>query len=122
MLPKGEAPGLAMALGGVGVKLTDLTMLYAGIARGGMAVPLIERIDDAHRASAAAAAARSGRGLVCRQRADRHAAAGECRRRPHRLQDRHVLRLSRRLVGRLRRQAHHRRLGRAARRRAGARA
>ena len=30
-------------------------------------------------------------------------------------QDRHVLRLSRRLVGRLRRQAHHRRLGRAAR-------
>ena len=43
VLPKGEAPGLAMALGGVGVKLTDLTMLYAGIARGGMTVPLIER-------------------------------------------------------------------------------
>lgn len=43
VLPKGEAPGLAMALGGVGVKLSDLTMLYAGIARGGMAVPLIER-------------------------------------------------------------------------------
>jgi penicillin-binding protein 1C len=46
VLPKGEAPGLAMALGGVGVKLTDLTMLYAGIARGGMALPLIERIED----------------------------------------------------------------------------
>ena len=46
VLPKGEAPGLAMALGGVGVKLTDLTMLYAGIARGGMALPLVERIED----------------------------------------------------------------------------
>ncbi len=43
VLPKGEVPGLAMALGGVGVKLTDLTMLYAGIARGGMALPLVER-------------------------------------------------------------------------------
>ncbi len=46
VLPKGEAPGLAMALGGVGVKLTDLTMLYAGLARGGMVLPLTERIDD----------------------------------------------------------------------------
>ena len=43
VLPKGETPGLAMALGGVGVKLSDLTMLYAGIARGGMAVALVER-------------------------------------------------------------------------------
>jgi penicillin-binding protein 1C len=43
VLPKGETPGLAMALGGVGVTLTDLTMLYAGIARGGAAVSLIER-------------------------------------------------------------------------------
>ena len=39
---------------------------------------------------------------------------------PHRVQDRHQLRLPRRLVGRLRRQIHHRRLGRPARRRAGA--
>ncbi len=46
VLPKGEAPGLAMALGGVGVKLSDLTMLYAGLARGGMVLPLTERIDD----------------------------------------------------------------------------
>ena len=119
VLPKGEAPGLAMALGGVGITLTDLTMLYAGLARGGNAVPLIERV-DATRAPRAAPPARSGRRLVCRQRADRHAAAGERRRRPHRLQDRHLLRLSRRLVGRLRRQAHHRRLGRPAGRRAGA--
>src|SRR5258708_3290619 len=43
VLPKGEAPGLAMGLGGVGIKLTDLTMLYTGLARGGMATPLLER-------------------------------------------------------------------------------
>jgi penicillin-binding protein 1C len=43
VLPKGEAPGLAMGLGGVGIKLNDLTMLYTGLARGGMATPLIER-------------------------------------------------------------------------------
>jgi penicillin-binding protein 1C len=45
--PKGEAPGLAMALGGVGIKLADLTMLYTGFPRGGMTLPLIERMDDA---------------------------------------------------------------------------
>ena len=33
VFPKGEAPGLAMGLGGVGVTLSDLTMLYAGLAR-----------------------------------------------------------------------------------------
>ncbi|TMJ01070.1 MAG: penicillin-binding protein 1C [Alphaproteobacteria bacterium] len=43
VLPKGEVPGLAMGLGGVGVTLSDLTMLYGGLARGGNAVPLIER-------------------------------------------------------------------------------
>jgi penicillin-binding protein 1C len=43
VLPKGEAPGLAMGLGGVGIKLSDLVMLYTGLARGGAAVPLIER-------------------------------------------------------------------------------
>ena len=47
VLPKGEAPGLAMALGGVGIKLSDLTMLYAGLARGGQALPLHERMDSA---------------------------------------------------------------------------
>jgi penicillin-binding protein 1C len=40
---KGEAPGLAMGLGGVGVTLTDLTMLYAGLARQGMTMALVER-------------------------------------------------------------------------------
>jgi len=43
VLPKGEAPGLAMGLGGVGVRLSDLVMLYTGLARGGMATPLVER-------------------------------------------------------------------------------
>jgi penicillin-binding protein 1C len=46
VLPKGEAPGLAMALGGVGIRLADLTMLYAGIARGGYVVASGERADD----------------------------------------------------------------------------
>ena len=38
-LPKGEVPGLAMALGGVGITLIDLTRLYAGLARLGTTVP-----------------------------------------------------------------------------------
>jgi penicillin-binding protein 1C len=44
VLPKGEAPGLAMGLGGVGVRLNDLVMLYSGLARQGFAAPLIERV------------------------------------------------------------------------------
>ena len=43
VLPQGEVPGLAMGLGGVGVKLTDLVALYAGLARQGTTVPLTER-------------------------------------------------------------------------------
>lgn len=46
VLPKGEVPGLAMALGGLGIKLTDLTMLYVGLARGGSTVALKEREDE----------------------------------------------------------------------------
>jgi penicillin-binding protein 1C len=42
-LPQGEVPGLAMGLGGVGVKLTDLVALYAGLARLGTTVPLLEQ-------------------------------------------------------------------------------
>ncbi len=48
VLPKGEVPGLAMGLGGVGITLNDLVMLYAGLARLGTAVPLVERLDDMH--------------------------------------------------------------------------
>ncbi len=43
VLPKDEAPGLAMGLGGVGIKLSDLVMLYTGLARQGVALPLRER-------------------------------------------------------------------------------
>jgi penicillin-binding protein 1C len=48
VFPKDETPGLAMALGGVGVRLADLTMLYAAIARLGEAVALVERKDGQH--------------------------------------------------------------------------
>jgi penicillin-binding protein 1C len=41
-LPKDEAPGLAMGLGGVGITLQDLVQLYSGLARLGSARPLLE--------------------------------------------------------------------------------
>jgi penicillin-binding protein 1C len=44
VIPGSEAPGLALGLGGVGVRLTDLTMLYAGLARQGTVAPLTERL------------------------------------------------------------------------------
>jgi penicillin-binding protein 1C len=44
-LPDGQAPGLALGLGGVGIKLADLVKLYSGIARLGLALPLSERMD-----------------------------------------------------------------------------
>ena len=43
VLPEGEPPGLAIGLGGAGIKLADLVMLYAGIARQGSVLPLVER-------------------------------------------------------------------------------
>ncbi|GLK79881.1 penicillin-binding protein 1C [Methylopila turkensis] len=57
-LPGTEAPGLAVALGGVGVRLVDLATLYAGLARGGATVPLTD--DPARLAEPGAA----GRRLV----------------------------------------------------------
>jgi penicillin-binding protein 1C len=42
VLPQGAAPGLAMGLGGVGITLHDLTMLYTGLARLGSTLPLTE--------------------------------------------------------------------------------
>ena len=41
-LPTGQ-PGLAVALGGIGVTLEDMVQLYAAIARGGMVRPLTHR-------------------------------------------------------------------------------
>jgi penicillin-binding protein 1C len=45
VLPRSEAPGLALGLGGVGIRLADLTMLYTGFAHGGAVQPLVERMD-----------------------------------------------------------------------------
>lgn len=42
VLPKDEAPGLAMGLGGVGVTLHDLVQAYSGIPRLGSVMPLRE--------------------------------------------------------------------------------
>jgi len=51
-LPADAAPGLAVGLGGAGVKLTDLATLYLALARDGEALPLVWRPKD--RATAAA--------------------------------------------------------------------
>ena len=45
-LPKDEAPGLAMGLGGVGITLQDLVQLYSGLARLGNTRPLREIQDQ----------------------------------------------------------------------------
>jgi len=44
-LPRGDAPGLAVGLGGLGIRLVDLASLYAGLARGGDVPVLVERLD-----------------------------------------------------------------------------
>jgi penicillin-binding protein 1C len=41
----GDQPGLAIALGGVGVTLSDMVQLYAALARGGVARPLSWRME-----------------------------------------------------------------------------
>jgi len=45
-LPRGEAPGLAIALGGAGMTLADLVGLYTSFPNGGRAVTLREAIGD----------------------------------------------------------------------------
>src|ERR1700681_3088629 len=51
VLPKDEAPGLAMGLGGVGITLQDLVQLYCGLARLGNTKPLREIGSDPERES-----------------------------------------------------------------------
>ncbi|MFL6816329.1 MAG: penicillin-binding protein 1C [Bradyrhizobium sp.] len=51
VLPKDEAPGLAMGLGGVGLTLEDLVQLYSGLARLGNTRPLREIASDRPRDS-----------------------------------------------------------------------
>ncbi|KAB1077503.1 penicillin-binding protein 1C [Methylobacterium soli] len=45
LLPRDTAPGLPVALGGLGITLTDLARLYAGLARGGAVPDLVRRRD-----------------------------------------------------------------------------
>ena len=99
VLPKHETAGLALGLGGIGVRLIDLTALYSGLARQGQVAPLIERLGATPRPGKTSFGA--GGRLVCRRCPARRAAAKKCARRPHRLQDRHELRLSRCLGDRL---------------------
>ncbi|GJD84715.1 penicillin-binding protein 1C [Methylobacterium haplocladii] len=44
LLPRDTAPGLPVALGGLGITLTDLARLYAGLARGGAVPDLVRRV------------------------------------------------------------------------------
>jgi len=46
VLPENAAPGLAVGLGGAGVRLTELTALYVALARGGAPVPLAWQVED----------------------------------------------------------------------------
>lgn len=46
VLPKDAPPGLAVGLGGLGIRLIDLTRLYVGLARGGTVPILVERQDE----------------------------------------------------------------------------
>lgn len=43
-LPKGEAPGLAIALGGAGIDLASLVQAYAALARNGLSIHLADGI------------------------------------------------------------------------------
>jgi penicillin-binding protein 1C len=52
-LPRDAEPSLALALGGIGLRPTDLAAIYVAIARGGAAVPIRHR-RDANSASAPA--------------------------------------------------------------------
>ncbi|MET7245940.1 penicillin-binding protein 1C [Methylobacterium sp. EM32] len=45
VLPRDAAPGLPVALGGLGITLADLARLYAGLARGGEVPVLKRRLD-----------------------------------------------------------------------------
>ncbi len=98
VLPEGQAPGLAIGLGGVGMKLSDLVMLYSGIARLGTALPLTERSGGA---PPEGKRLMGGPGVVREQCTARLTAAGERSPWADRVQDRHQLWLPRRVVDRL---------------------
>jgi penicillin-binding protein 1C len=45
-LPRDTAVGLAVGLGGLGIRLEDLARLYAGLARGGETRAIVRRLDE----------------------------------------------------------------------------
>ena len=101
-LPDGEVPGLAIGLGGVGITLRDLVQLYTGLSNGGKAKVLRDGAE-------AAVPTPLANGMVLEEQAAWQVTdmlsgvrppVGACAAR-HRLQDRHLLRQPRRLVGRL---------------------
>ena len=55
-LPDLSPPGLAIGLGGVGLRLTDLVAVYGALARGGRPMPLVEELPMAIGGGAAVAA------------------------------------------------------------------
>ncbi len=120
-LPKDTPVGLAIGLGGLGISLTDLARLYAGLARGGEAPALIERLDGAPPIIGAKRVTDPVAAYYVEDILRGAPPPSSALERPHRLQDRHVLRLSRRAGDRLRQGDDDRRLGRPARQRPDAR-
>jgi penicillin-binding protein 1C len=45
VLPKGEVPGLAVALGGMGISPSEMARLYVGLARGGEVIAITDRAE-----------------------------------------------------------------------------
>ena len=121
-IPTRGTPSLPIALGGLGISLADITMLYAGIAEGGAARPLrLCRHRDYRDAAPIDGRPRRlvsarylGRRVAARRLGEGRASAQT----HHRIQDRHVLRLPRCVVGRIFERLHGRRVGRPRRRRA----
>ena len=63
-LPLGAEPSLAIALGGVGLTLKDLAHLYAAMARGGDAVPLVHTVENAEQQKKRSAVRRPSQRLL----------------------------------------------------------
>ena len=59
-LPDLSPPGLAIGLGGVGLRLTDLVAVYGAIARGGRSLRLVENLSAAPAAGASRSATPAG--------------------------------------------------------------
>ncbi|TBW35374.1 penicillin-binding protein 1C [Siculibacillus lacustris] len=51
VMAEGAPTGLAVGLGGVGIRLSDLARLYSGLARGGETLPIVRRLGEPAAAS-----------------------------------------------------------------------